>query len=167
MISRETLRKYEGMEPEEIAAAEGLEVMEVDDMPPRIDDMLCLGTIVIRKGLGRLERCWRIAHCLGHHFLHSSGRDFRKHSRVFFKPREEREADVFAGFLVARMMSPSWANDLYSGFEPWRVEPWELVRQMIEGMAFVGQQMEAHVSEGGGGVIDAGKSGEKGCKVAA
>jgi len=56
MISRDALRKYEGMEPEEIATAEGLEVLEVDDMPSQLEDIFCLGTIVIRRGLPAAER---------------------------------------------------------------------------------------------------------------
>ncbi len=130
MISRDALRKYEGKEPENIAEAEGLEILEVDDMPPRIGDMLCLRTIIIRRGLSPAERRWRIAHCLGHHFLHQGNGGNRKHSRIILNPTEEREADVFAGYLIGALMSPGWLNDLYEQIEPWNLEPWELMRQL-------------------------------------
>jgi len=127
MVSRSDLRNYEGMEPEEIARGEGLEIIEVDDMPRRMEDMFLLDTIVIRSGLSPEERRWRIAHCLGHHFLHEGS---RRSDRVIFNPREEREADIFAGYLLGAMLSPGWVRDLYWSFEPWKLEPWELIRQL-------------------------------------
>ncbi len=133
MISRNDLRKYEGMEPEDIAKAEGLEIMEVDDMPARLEDVLCMGTIVIRQAICPAERRWRIAHCLGHHFLHSGKGRARRADKVIFNPREEREADVFAGFLLGTLLAPQWLHDVYWTFEPWKLEPWEMIKVLEEG----------------------------------
>ncbi len=144
MISRKDLRKYEGMEPETIAQVEGLEVMEVDDMPPRLEDILCLGTIVIRRAICPAERRWRIAHCLGHHFLHRGKGRARYPDKVIFNPREEREADVFAGYLIGSLLAPQWIHEVYWTMEPWKMEPWELMKAMQEGFYHI-QEKESLV----------------------
>jgi len=127
------MRKYEGMEPEAVAKAEGLEIMEVEDMPPRLQDLLYSNTIIIRKCLCPAERRWRVAHCLGHHFLHRGNGSRLDPNKVIFNPRQEREADVFAGYLVGALTAPQWIHDVYWQFEPWKLEPWELVKQMQDG----------------------------------
>jgi hypothetical protein len=147
MISRDALRKYEGMEPEEIAKAEGLEILEVDDMPTRLEDVFCLGTIVIRKGLSAAERRWRIGHCLGHHFLHvGNRREGSSSGPVRFSTKEEREADIFAGYLEGALISPDWFRKLYIGMEPWKLEPWEILGQLRSGLS----SLEKTPGRGGG-----------------
>jgi len=142
MISRVDLRKYEGLEPEDIALAEGLEIIEVDDMPSRMEDMFCLDTIVIRSGLAPEERRWRIAHCLGHHFLHKGTQGNGRRDRVIFNPRDEREADVFAGYMISCRTSPEWVRELYWTMEPWKLEPWEIVEEMHRGFFLVEKDLE-------------------------
>lgn len=161
MISRKALRKYEGLEPEVIAKAEGLEIMEVGDMPPRLEDVFCLGTIVIRKGLRPAERRWRIAHCLGHHFLHRGTRKYGESNRLVFNPREEREADVFAGYLIGTMLSPAWFNELYRAMEPWKLEPWELVSAFHSGLDTLGKSSGPEMDTVGGRTAVAQASGHR------
>jgi len=152
MISRDALRNYEGIEPEEIAEAEGLEILEVDDMPPRLEDVFCLGTIVIRRGLAVAERRWRIAHCLGHYFLHQGTERKYNATGVTFNQREEREADVFAGYLVGAMISPPWFRALYEAMEPWKLEPWEIMSQLHSGLSILGEASER--AEGVEGMVE-------------
>ncbi len=93
--------RSEGLLPSQIAEAEGIDVVEVEDMPRRIGDMYALGTMVLPAGLPRPERELRIAHCLGHHFQHSGNQVWFQVLGIWFRGKQEWEADEFAAWLVS------------------------------------------------------------------
>jgi len=90
------------MSPEEIAELEGIEIVEVSDMPGRFADVYCLDTIVLPKGLPRVERQLRIAHCLGHHRLHDGNQVWLMAQGLnSWRDKQEAQAWEFALCLCA------------------------------------------------------------------
>ena len=65
-------------------------------MPDRILDLLVGKTIFIPTGLMPLERAWRVAHCLGHYFLHSGNQVWCDSRSRALRMRQEHQADAFA-----------------------------------------------------------------------
>ena len=98
--AQSALLKHHGRNPAEIAEDEGIEVVEVVNMPERLLDIFVNKTIFIPKDLLPIERVWRVAHCLGHHFLHSGNQVWcDSHSRTL-RLRQEYQADTFAVALL-------------------------------------------------------------------
>ncbi len=69
-------------------------------MPDRILDLLVGKTIFIPTGLMPLERAWRVAHCLGHYFLHSGNQVWCDSRSRALRMRQEHQADAFAAALL-------------------------------------------------------------------
>lgn len=108
----EVAERYRGWRPEEIADSEGLGIIETGNMPRCFDDMLCLGTIVIPRDLAPEDRQWRIAHCLGHHFLHVGNQVWLKGRGLLPREKQEREADRLAACLMVNYAAPGLLDDL-------------------------------------------------------
>jgi len=117
------------MRPQEAAEKEGLEIIECW-MPSRFDDVIFFDTIFLPTGLSGPERRWRVAHCLGHYLMHDGNQIWCQENRIRFRPKQEREADVFAACLLSCFdWEHPWTDD-----ELWEVRwtddnsdwpPWE------------------------------------------
>lgn len=92
--------RYAGRLPSEIARLEGLLLIQMW-MPERFRDMYCLDTILLPKGLSRSEAEIRIAHCLGHHFLHDGNQVWFSTVGFMWREKQEGEADEFAAWLLS------------------------------------------------------------------
>jgi Zn-dependent peptidase ImmA (M78 family) len=90
---------FAGKLPSEIAELEGLAIIQMW-MPERFRDMYCLDTIVLPKVLSRYEAEIRIAHCLGHHFLHDGNQVWFEAVDFMWRDKQEGEANEFAAWLL-------------------------------------------------------------------
>lgn len=109
---RKALTKYWGMRPEEIAEREGIEIQESDNMPGRFDDVIVSGTIFLPRGLLTPEKRWRIAHCLGHHFMHNGNQVWCHDNSGVYRPKQEHQANVFAAcLLTGREYDTPWSQE--------------------------------------------------------
>lgn len=78
---------------------EGVELELVEQpLPTGTAEILKPGILIIAANLPRAERRWAIAHGLGHHILDHGG-DQTALDQIW-RWHQEREADIFAGFLL-------------------------------------------------------------------
>ena len=102
----ELVQKYNTDEPEELCHA--LRIVVVDCDLPKVTKGFCMmlktGTaIVLNQSLDATERRCCIAHELGHAVLHEGlNYLFMSHNTCMVPGRFEREADLFAAFLLLR-----------------------------------------------------------------
>lgn len=102
----ELVQKYNTDEPEELCHALGIVVVDCD--LPKVTKGFCMmlktGTaIVLNQSLDTTERRCCIAHELGHAVLHEGlNYLFMSHNTCMVTGRYEREADLFAAFLLLR-----------------------------------------------------------------
>lgn len=99
---------FSGQSPETIAANEGIVICESADMPARFDDCIIFKTIFLPINISADERLGRIAHCLGHYFMHSDnlwgwGKMWCRDNKTTREYKYEFEADCFAAFLISHM----------------------------------------------------------------
>ena len=103
--AREVVSRYKGMKIEDIAAKEGLEIIEVANLG-KLEDIYVYPVIFIPSRLSQAERCWRVAHCLGHHFLH--GYDQLKLGSEKKRCSREMEADTMGACLITGQYYDGW-----------------------------------------------------------
>ena len=101
--AKAALGKYKGMRPEEVAERERIDVLEVAGMPGRFADVFIFSTIFLPTGLPRSQWRWRIAHCLGHWFLHEGNQIWCHDNHCLFRPKQEGQAEAFAACLLTGM----------------------------------------------------------------
>lgn len=78
---------------------EGVELELVEQpLPTGTIEIIKPGALIIAKDLPRPERRWAMAHGLGHHILDHGG-DQTALDQIW-RWHQEREADIFAGFLL-------------------------------------------------------------------
>jgi Zn-dependent peptidase ImmA (M78 family) len=126
---KEILRKYSSEELDLLASKLGAEVYEILEAK-NIKEVYFpdLKAIVIKSNLHPYERKYLIAHALGHHLFHQLGVNrnyFNLHQEGLFGSlelgkseiaRKEKEADIFASFLLIpeERLNPLLKEDSHS-----------------------------------------------------
>ena len=80
------------------------------DLPGQLTEMYADGLIVIQRGLARVQRRWAIAHAIGHHLGHDGDQTDLEQS---WRWRQERQADIFAGFLLISSVVVQRSRSVY------------------------------------------------------
>ena len=79
---------------------EGLEVRTRDPWQARCDDAYVYPIIFVPKGLHATEFRTRVAHCLGHHFMHAGNQVWLTGFDGVWSAKQERQAEEFAAWLT-------------------------------------------------------------------
>lgn len=80
--------------------AEGLHVRERHPWSMPFGDMYMRRLIFLPKVITAAQRRTRIAHCLGHHFLHAGNQVWLHDYDPIWSWKQERQAEEFAAFLT-------------------------------------------------------------------
>jgi Zn-dependent peptidase ImmA (M78 family) len=146
--AREIYEKYGSEELEVLASKLGAEVFEILEAK-NIKEVYFsdLKAIAIKPDLHPCERNYLIAHALGHHLFHQAGanRDFLNlHEEGLFGSleigrseiaRKEREADIFAAYLLipeeklSPILKEDWIRDY--NFVPELAEEFQVSEELI------------------------------------
>lgn len=99
MRQAEGVRKHFGGDPERIARALGLLVLE-EELTGRLEEIYFGDAIVLRRALPEPVKRELIAHAIGHHVMHA-GNHLTLETRTYsFGNYHERQANVFAACLL-------------------------------------------------------------------
>ena len=98
---------------------DGLQIDVVErELPGDFTEVLSERVVVLQPGLPRAERRWLIAHAIGHTLLHAGVQ-----TRIMKEVRwqQERQADLFAGFLLMSLALLATARSAYEAAETFDV----------------------------------------------
>ena len=76
-----------------------------------VHEILVKDTIGVSAELGTAERCWAIAHAIGHHLLYAEANSVWLRARTGLVDRFERQAEDFAFHLLIDL-EEAWAEGL-------------------------------------------------------
>lgn len=95
----EVIEKFQTNDPERILKKLGVDVLDVP-LAGRVKEVYFKDHIVLRQGLEEAERRQLLAHALCHHLLHAGNHLFKKQQPYSFGNYHEKQADVFAAYLL-------------------------------------------------------------------
>lgn len=101
----EALSHYQGMTPEAVIWAEGLNIQEAE-MPAHWEAALIGRHVFLPPALASPQRAWLLARCLGHWFLHSRS-TWILEDRWPRDSRRRREAEAWALRFLTTGSTPS------------------------------------------------------------
>ena len=96
--TEEVIDRFHTNDPEKILTKLGVDVLDVS-LAGELKEVCFADHVVVRKGLDSSERRQLLAHALCHHLMHA-GNHLRTNRRYSFGNYHEKQADVFAAFLL-------------------------------------------------------------------
>ena len=100
---------------QDILDAEGIKIIYYA-LAGRMKELYFGDHIVLKSGLSEAERKELIAHALGHHFLHTGNHLAVSSGTYSWDKLQERQADVFAAYLLMPKMNNSSVQEITKTF---------------------------------------------------
>ena len=97
--ANEVIEKFQTNDPEKILIKLGVDVLDVP-LAGRVKELYFKDHVVLKEGLEKEERRQLLAHALCHHLLHAGNHLILKTRKYSFGNYHEKQADVFAAFLL-------------------------------------------------------------------
>ena len=99
-IAQRVIRQHGTNDLKTIVEKEGLQVRTRHPWPARFEDCYVRPIIFVPRGLSSPDFRTRVAHCLGHHFMHTGNQVWMRGFDATWSAKQERQADEFAAWLT-------------------------------------------------------------------
>ena len=128
-VAARVIAKHRTDDLKQIVQAEGLVIRTRHPWRVRFEDAFVYPVIYVPRHLRSAPFRSRVAHCLGHHFMHAGNQIWLKGWDSIWAVKDERQADDFAAWLLM----PESETELIGGMS---VQEVGRAYRVDEGLAF-------------------------------